>query len=141
MGYKKKHPLLRIFEKCIAGDRQGCLIWTGARSGYEQNYGCVFIEYSTKLVHKYVYEQLIGPVPDGLELDHIVCDNSLCVMPFHMKPVTCRDNVLRSNNPCAINARKIHCPYGHMYDEYNTYIRPSRPNNRECKICLTIRNK
>jgi hypothetical protein len=43
-----------------------------------------------------------------------------------------RENVLRSDNACALNARRTECPYGHPFDESNTY---HYGNQRYCRAC------
>lgn len=45
--------------------------------------------------HRVAYELSVGPVPDGMELDHL-CGNRGCVNPGHLEPVTRRENVMRS---------------------------------------------
>jgi hypothetical protein len=44
--------------------------------------------------HRYVYEVLAGPIPDGLTIDHL-CLNKPCVNPAHLEPVTLAENMLR----------------------------------------------
>ncbi len=51
-------------------------------------YAKTTINNRTVSVHKFVYEQLVGPVPEGLQLDHI-CRNKICANPVHLEPVTC----------------------------------------------------
>jgi hypothetical protein len=47
--------------------------------------------------HIVAYELLIGPVPDGMTLDHVVCHRRDCVNPAHTEPVTAGENTRRGN--------------------------------------------
>lgn len=84
------------------------------------------------LGHRAIYEHLIGPIPEGLTLDHL-CRHTWCVHPNHVDPVTCQVNTLRGVGPTAWNARKTKCPNGHPYDTKNTFI--DKNNRRHCRIC------
>lgn len=77
-----------------------CWIWTGSRSTskWGHTYGYVAIGNTTKSAAKYFYEELIGPVPFGLELDHKVCDTKLCCNPQHVVPVTRAENSQRRSS-------------------------------------------
>lgn len=79
--------------------------------------------------HRYIYELLVGEVPEGLELDH-QCENKHCVNPMHLIPETKRYNILRGGSPPAQNARKTHCPNGHLYTKIKY--------QRYCRECHTI---
>ena len=82
--------------------------------------------------HDFAYELLVGPVPDGLELDHL-CRVPACVNPAHLEAVTHRVNVLRGVGFMAQQARKTHCKRGHLLAGDNIYDRGGR--KRDCRIC------
>lgn len=87
--------------------------------------------------HRLVYELLVGPIPDGLQLDHL-CRNRGCVRPDHLEPVTRRTNILRGTGPSAIHARKTQCPHGHPYDR--TVTRRGT-TERRCSTCENARGR
>lgn len=84
-------------------------------------------------VHRIVWEHFRGPIPDGLQLDHL-CRNRPCCNPDHLEPVTSRVNVLRGVGFGATNAAKTHCDHGHELTPDNVYARPDR-FGRLCRIC------
>lgn len=109
----------------------GCWIWRlGAIGG---GYGVRVVDGRPRLVHRLHYEELVGPIPEGLVIDHL-CRTPRCVNPGHLEPVTQRENVLRGDSPHAQNARKTHCPQGHPYDNGNTYRIPAT-GHRKCLVC------
>jgi hypothetical protein len=80
-----------------------------------------------------VRELLVGPVPDGLVLDHL-CRRKHCVNPDHTEPVTQAENIRRSpTTPAARNARMRLCKYGHPLRGKNLYI--TRAGHRRCRLC------
>lgn len=91
------------------------------------------------LAHRYAYELLIGPIPEGLVIDHL-CRNRGCVNPDHMEPVTTGENTRRGFGISTWNRLKTHCPKGHPYDVENTYIHPSN-NGRICRQCARERDR
>jgi len=81
--------------------------------------------------HRLSYETEIGPIPEGLELDHL-CRVRSCVNPLHLEPVTHQENVRRGEG-ANFWRNKTHCPQGHEYTEENTGI--SNRNNEKCRYC------
>lgn len=88
-----------------------------------------------RVAHCVVYELLVGPIPVGLELDHL-CKVPNCVRPDHLEPVTKSVNFRRSSGPAKAAAReraKTHCPAGHPYDDANTWV--NKRGHRACRRC------
>lgn len=108
-----------------------CWEWEGRVAAV--GYGRVKADGEWQYAHRVSYEVFIGPIPEGLVIDHL-CRNTTCVNPLHLEPVEQGENVLRGNSPNAINARKTHCVRGHPFDKKNTYIRKDR-GYRECRKC------
>lgn len=97
----------------------GCWVWKGLVSdGYGLNQG-VHSPSETRLVHRKVYEFLVGPIPETMTLDHL-CRNRACCNPAHLEPVSIKDNVMRGEGACAQHARKTHCKRGHEFTPENT---------------------
>jgi hypothetical protein len=117
-----------------------CLLWnTDDPNG---PYRSISVDGLPRHTHRVFYEIFIGPIPEGLHIDHL-CRNRPCVNPVHLEPVTSRENVLRSPiTRASINAARTHCPRGHEYSESNVYWdrsrNPARPS-RKCKACQHMR--
>lgn len=88
-----------------------------------------------QLAHRAVYEMLVGPIPSGMQIDHL-CRNKPCVNPAHLEVVTARENLMRAPTVQARNAAKMRCVNGHPFDETNT-IHAS--DGRRCRACATER--
>ena len=118
--------LLPLHDKYIPEPMSGCWLWIGAVS--VNGYGKLKVNRRTKLAHRVVYEDLVGPIPAGLTLDHL-CRNRQCVNPRHLEPVTLRINTLRGETVTARAAARTTCPAGHPYD------RVLYRNARGCSVC------
>ncbi len=72
-----------------------CWIWTGwtINTGYGM-IGTGGREGHDVLVHRLSYELLVGPIPDGLNIDHL-CSTPTCVNPDHLEAVSQAVNVRR----------------------------------------------
>lgn len=129
----RRTPFERAIDKFTIGD--GCWEWTAATfRGYGQMGG---IGRSTLKAHRVVYEQFRGPIPAGLDLDHL-CRNRACVRPSHLEPVTRRENLLRGETFLARNVAKVACLHGHPFDQRNTG-RTHNGTRRYCRTCLRNR--
>jgi hypothetical protein len=117
---------------------EACWAWTGAThsNGYGQLRGP---DGRVIKAHRAAYELLVGPIPAGMQLDHVchstdpacsggsACRHRRCVNPAHLEPVTHQENGRRS-----VIARRTHCPQGHPYSDENTYRWKGARNCRAC---------
>lgn len=107
-----------------AGD---CWIWTGTRD--RLGYGILKRDYRPQRAHRIIWEALVGPIPPGLEIDHL-CFNPPCVNPDHLRVVTSAENLAAKRYHHY--AVRSHCKNGHEYTEDNTRKRGSI---RVCRAC------
>ena len=116
-----------------------CMIYMGQRT--DDGYGIVRVDRKHQMVHKVMWEAENGPVPDGLQLDH-KCNNEPCWNLEHIRPLTPRENVLRSSSPASKNAKKTHCVNGHELagDNLRLYRNKIRGVERVCRQCKRDRN-
>lgn len=105
-----------------------CWEWIGGRA---HGYGMMRFKGQRGLAHRLIYESLVGPIPDGLTLDHL-CRVRHCVNPDHLEVVTMGENIRRGVGAPARNARKTHCKWGHPFSDENTYNHEGR---RQCRVC------
>lgn len=114
-------------------DKSGdCWLWTAAIAN--TGYGVTTYERKYALAHRVSYILSRGPIPEGLQLDHL-CRVRACVNPAHLEPVTIRENLMRGHTLAAENAAKTHCKRGHEFNEANTYVQ-SDGKNRGCRACM-----
>ena len=103
-----------------------CWLWTGWR---RNGYGITRLESRNLLyLHRVMYELLRGPIPAGMQIDHL-CRIRLCCNPEHLEVVTPRENFLRQPR----NGTHTHCVHGHELTPENLKIRPD--GRRLCRAC------
>lgn len=128
----------RILSRCI---RIGeCLVWQGYRA--DDGYGAAKVAGKMLKVHRVVWQATHGEIPIGMEIDHVKargCTSRACCNIEHLEAVTRRENVLRSDSPGALHARKTHCPKGHPLSGDN--LVKSETQARRCLICTRERKK
>jgi hypothetical protein len=132
----------RFWSHVDKGDGTGCWLWTASKLNTGR--GCFRINGRTVLAHRFAYELLVGPIPDGLPLDHVKangCTSVACVKvvadehgPAHLEPVTQQENCRRG-----YWGTKTHCPKGHPYDLLNTYT--TSKGHRQCRTCNQARSR
>lgn len=109
---------------------ESCWEWVRYRNNF--GYGVTFYQGTNRLAHRVSYMLHVGPIPPGLEIDHI-CNNRGCVNPAHLRLVTHRENVLRGNTIAARMASKNACKHGHAYSRENTRL--TKEGIRQCRTC------
>jgi hypothetical protein len=117
----------RFNTKFVEDWSRGCWLWTGS-IGKIDGYAQFRANGRTRKAHIVRYEQEFGPVPKGLELDHL-CRCRHCVNPYHLEIVTRRVNLSRSKNAGAYALLTGRCQYGHVRTADNI------TSSRACKIC------
>lgn len=129
----------RVLEKIRTRDEfGGCWIWTGSRvpHGYgETQWRKIDGKWKKKLVHRWMYEAMIGEIPAGLQMDHL-CRTRSCVNPYHLEPVTQAENRERGLGMQWIE--KTRCKLGHELTETNAvWIQSAgKKRHRRCRICM-----
>ena len=102
--HSSRPAVVRFWERVQKGDGGwACWEWLGGKDRF--GYGLFEIAGTraerekqgrrTAMAHRFAYETLVGPIPDGLTLDHL-CRNTSCVNPEHLEPVTEQENLARS---------------------------------------------
>jgi len=122
----------RFWDKVYRGKDEACWPWLGGKSN---GYGRMFLgrengRMFTSYAHRFSYELHVGPISEGLEVDHTCC-NRACVNPAHLELVSGRENKVREG------ARQTRCTHGHTYTPANTYI--DGRGHRRCRTCAQQR--
>lgn len=133
---RQRSPEERFWAKVVKTD--SCWLWAGGENGKGYGFMKVVAGESPVYVHRFAYDLLVGPIPEGLTIDHL-CRVRNCVNPDHLEAVTSRVNTLRGFGTSAQNARKTHCKNGHRFDAGNTRIKGD--GWRECRSCKRLQKR
>jgi DNA-binding transcriptional regulator YiaG len=124
---KRGAPLDERLRLHLVEAPSGCWIWLGAKTG---EYGRITVNGKCLWAHRVSYETFVGPIPAGLEIDHL-CRRPGCINPRHLQAVTPSVNVLRGTSPGARARRRDKCVSGHAYAEFGVM----RSGRRICRAC------
>ncbi|WP_104128075.1 HNH endonuclease signature motif containing protein [Cryobacterium sp. Y57] len=112
---------------------EGCWLWNASVDKF--GYGRFTIRRGkVQRAYRYSYEQLVGPIPAGLQIDHL-CRVRACVNPAHLEAVSQRVNVLRGNSPGAVAFRTNTCARGHSLTDAYLAHRSDGTISRRCRPC------
>ena len=126
----------RVFS-CVdsSGD---CWEWTGTLD--DAGYGVIgrgARGAGNMLAHRAVWELLVGPIPPGMQRDHL-CRNHACVTPDHGEIVTPAENKRRGYSMAVLYAKRADCNYGHPLDGVT---RTAGGTLRYCKTCAREKSR
>lgn len=128
---RKRRPIgERFWEKVQKTDE--CWLWVAGLNA--DGYGMFesVAEFGTNRAHRVAWIMANGPIPQGMQLDHL-CRVRSCVNPAHLEVVTNKENILRSNGWGGVSSRRAHCPKGHPYSGDNLRVGGGR---RHCVACV-----
>lgn len=141
----------RLWAKVDKRGPDECWPWMASKDA--GGYGLIGAWGSTRRAHRVAYTLEVGPIPEGLHLDHTChgrsdcragrdCPHRGCVNPSHLEPVTNAVNAERGNG-ALFQTSKTHCPRGHEYSLENTRLRLVRGKyiGRNCRTCDRSRAK
>ena len=161
---RPRRPIEERFWEKVDVNPWGCWLWTAAKD--REGYGRFWVtDGQWALAYRWLFEQAHGPIPKGLECDHL-CRTPACVRIDHIEAVTRSINIRRGVGPqlageqfrrynahLRIEGRispgsqwmkdlqlaKTHCPQGHAYDAANTYR--TKRNGRVCRSCHRVKEQ
>lgn len=141
-GHNGRLPLADHFWPRVPDRPEGdCWEWRGPLQS-DGRYGVIKFRSKPLRAHRVAYELAVGPIPDGLVIDHL-CRNTTCVNPSHLEPVTQAENLRRSPLQREGEWKRRpggECPYGHSVTAENAYVRPD-DGYTACRACARARSK
>lgn len=121
-----EEDLWRVLNNLDVGD---CWEW---KKSTVCGYGQFHLNGKSLRVHRIVYEALVGPIPEGMVLDHL-CRNRKCANPDHLEVVTHGENIRRGQTGKRLG-RRTHCVNGHSFENAPPFKNGS---GRRCRSCST----
>lgn len=82
-----------FWQRVIPEPNSGCWLWIGRRNN--RGYGLTWADRVQISAHRLSHELFIGPIPQGLTIDHL-CFTPACVNPNHIEAVSTATNNARS---------------------------------------------
>lgn len=139
----------RFLEKCPDRPEGECWQWRAGK--FSSGYGAISIprgdgSNQNRPAHLIAYELFIGPVPVGLQLDHRChtedkdcsggsgCPHRGCVNPWHLEPVTRRENLRRGRSNGARSQDTGMCAKG-LHSMENAYEHRGKTKGKQCREC------
>lgn len=123
----------RLEQYSVPEPNTGCLLWAGGL--IPAGYGMIKVAGRGQMAHRVSYELNVGPIPEGLVLDHL-CRVRSCIEPRHLEPVTNAENLRRGTpNRSLANSMKTRCLRGHDLEGANLYRSPD--GHRHCRVCTS----
>lgn len=119
------------FLSLVTIDASGCHLWVGVKN--RKGYGRLGRYGKSLFAHRYAFESAHGPIPQGLELDHL-CRQTSCVRPKHLEAVAPEENRRRARRHLVPPGRESYCLRGHLFG-------PLRSGRRYCQQCNTERHR
>jgi hypothetical protein len=118
----------RIKQRVTVEDRgHDTPCWISNRAQTTNGYTKIWVDGYFLLTHRLAYQEFVGPIPDGLQIDHL-CRQRACCNPDHLEPVTPQENIRR-----APWAQVMVCINGHEFSPANTRV--NARGDRACKAC------
>lgn len=136
MRSKLMTDLERFYASVSIADT-GCVQWNRGKD--KDGYGLFRVGSRTDgtrrsvRAHRWSYEKFVGPIPRGLQIDHL-CRNRSCVNHEHLEPVSQLENTRRG-----YRATATHCKHGHELS--GTNLSYSKSGKRICNECRRRRGR
>lgn len=122
--------LSKIEAMSIPVPMSGCWVWLANTT--QDGYASMWWQGITRRAHRAIYEEVKGPIPAGLHIDHI-CRVRCCVNPDHLRAVSPQFNVLVGETVTAKNAARRACVAGHKLAGDNLLLVAG--GRRQCREC------